>query len=89
VVPDVERIADELGELATALLRVVRKLPPGQVRQDALKELGRVRGRLDKLRKESPSAEVRTDGPKVSKGERSRLAEIEPSLSLRHFVKAR
>lgn len=89
MVPEVERIADQLGELATALLGVVRKLPPGQVRQNALKELGRIRGRLDQLGKKSPPAEVRTDGPKVSKGERSRLAEIEPSLSLRHFVKAR
>jgi len=89
VVSDVERITEELGELADALLAVVRKMPPGQVRQDALKELGRIRGRLDQLRKKGPPAEVRTDGPKVSKGERSRLAEIGPRRSVRRFVKVR
>jgi hypothetical protein len=39
----------DLAEMAQQLLAAVRKLPPGQKRQNALKELGLLRSRMCQL----------------------------------------
>jgi hypothetical protein len=39
-----------LEETATELLEAARKLPPGPVRHDSLKEIGRFRARITSLR---------------------------------------
>ena len=36
---------EELEKMAAQLMAAVRKLPPGQQRQDALREVGRLRSR--------------------------------------------
>ena len=41
---------DELEKLAAHLMAAVRNMPPGQQRQDSLKEIGRLRFRMDTLR---------------------------------------
>jgi len=49
-------LADDLRELETIaaqLLERAQKLPPGQLRQDALKEAGRFRARINALRQGS------------------------------------
>ena len=40
---------DDLDEMAAQLLDAVRKMPPGQKRQDALREIGRLRSRMHAL----------------------------------------
>jgi len=40
----------DLEELAAKLLETVRKLPPGAVRHDSLKEIGRLRAQIAALR---------------------------------------
>ena len=37
---------EDLEKMAAQLMTAVRKLPPGQQRQDALREIGRLRGRM-------------------------------------------
>jgi hypothetical protein len=37
---------EELERMAAQLMAAVRKLPPGQQRQDALREIGRLRSRM-------------------------------------------
>jgi hypothetical protein len=37
---------EDLDEMAAQLMAAVRNLPPGQQRQDALKEVGRIRSRM-------------------------------------------
>jgi hypothetical protein len=37
---------EELEKMAAQLMAAVRKLPPGQQRQDALREIGRLRSRM-------------------------------------------
>jgi hypothetical protein len=37
---------DELEKMAAQLMAAVRKLPPGQQRQDALREIGRLRSQM-------------------------------------------
>jgi hypothetical protein len=40
---------EDLEEMAARLLAAVREMPPGQRRQDALKEIGRLRSRMHEL----------------------------------------
>ena len=40
---------DDLDEIAAQLLDAVRKMPPGQKRQDALREIGSLRSRMHAL----------------------------------------
>jgi hypothetical protein len=40
----------DLEELAAKLLETARKLPPGAVRHDSLKEIGRLRAQIAALR---------------------------------------
>ena len=42
-------IADDLETAAVQLMAAVRQLLPGQKRQDALKEIGRLRSRMYQL----------------------------------------
>ena len=37
---------EELEKMAAQLMAAVRKLPPGQQRQDALREIGKLRSRM-------------------------------------------
>jgi hypothetical protein len=48
----VRRMRD-LDQMAAKLLQAARKLPPGQARQDALKEVGKLRARIDVLRQKT------------------------------------
>jgi hypothetical protein len=50
----------DLAEMAQQLLAAVRKLPPGQKRQNALKELGLLRSRTCQL-VERAAKSVRSD----------------------------
>ena len=43
----------ELEKMAAKLLEIAQRLPPGQSRQDALKEVGRLRARINAIRKPS------------------------------------
>jgi hypothetical protein len=49
---------DELEKLAAHLMAAVRNMPPGQQRQDALKEIGRLRFRMDALLRSTSSTQV-------------------------------
>jgi len=49
---------DELEKLAAHLMAAVRNKPPGQQRQDALKEIGRLRFRMDALLRSTSSTQV-------------------------------
>jgi hypothetical protein len=40
---------DELEKLVAHLMSAVRNMPPGQRRQESLKEIGRLRSRMDTL----------------------------------------
>jgi hypothetical protein len=40
---------EDLEKMAAQLLAAVREMPPGQRRQDALKEIGRLRSRMHHL----------------------------------------
>ena len=51
--PDVDIEMRDLEELAAKLLDTARKLPPGPVRYDSLKEIGQLRVRMDALRAKS------------------------------------
>ena len=54
---------EDLEKMAAALMAMVRDMPPGQQRQDALKEIGRLRFRMDTLLRSAsqPPAKGRTD----------------------------
>lgn len=41
---------EDLDEMATRLLAIARKLPPGKVRHEVLKQIGQFRVRIDALR---------------------------------------
>jgi hypothetical protein len=45
----------ELEAMAAALLEVACKLPRGDQRHDAIKEIGRLRARIGRLREAEPS----------------------------------
>jgi hypothetical protein len=45
---------DDLEETAARLMAAVRNLPPGPERQDALKEVGRLRSRMYGLLQQAP-----------------------------------
>ena len=47
---------DDLEKALAQLMAAVRQLPPGQQRQDALKEIGRLRGRVHELLERSAHA---------------------------------
>ena len=49
---------DELEKLAAHLMAAVRNMPPGQQRQDALKEIGRLRFRMGALLRSTSSSQV-------------------------------
>ena len=49
----------DLEELAAKLLETARKLPPGAVRHDSLKEIGRLRAQIAALR--APALPPRVD----------------------------
>jgi hypothetical protein len=57
---------DELEKLAARLMAAVRNMPPGQQRQDALKEIGRLRFRMDTL--------LRSTGSRQSTAKNERTA---------------
>ena len=59
---------DELEQLAARLMAAVRSMPPGQQRQDALKEIGRLRFRMGALLRSTSSSQV------LAKIERSAVA---------------
>jgi hypothetical protein len=42
-----------MGQMAAKLLEAVRKLPPGEVRQDIFKQIGKFRVRIDALREKT------------------------------------
>ena len=48
-----------LEETATELLEAARKLPPGPVRHDSLKEIGRFRARISALLKSEASVALK------------------------------
>ena len=56
---------DELEKLVVRLMAAVRNMPPGQQRQDSLKEVGRLRSRMDTLLRSANS------GQSLAKDERS------------------
>jgi len=47
----------ELEKLAAGLMAMARNMPRGQQRQDALKEIGRLRFRMDKLLRSASSSQ--------------------------------
>jgi hypothetical protein len=49
-------IADDLEKTAAELMVAVRQLAPGQERQDALKEIGKLRSRMHQLLERSAHA---------------------------------
>ena len=49
---------DELEKLAAHLMAAARNMPPGQQRQDALKEISRLRFRMDALLRSTSSSQV-------------------------------
>ena len=49
---------DELEKMAAHLMAAVRNMPPGHQRQDALKEIGRLRFRMDALLRSTTSSQV-------------------------------
>jgi hypothetical protein len=49
----------DLEDLAAKLLETARKLPPGAVRHDSLKEIGRLRAQIAALR--APALRPRAD----------------------------
>ena len=51
---------DELEKLVARLMAAVRNMPPGQQRQDALKEIGRLRFRMDALLRSASSSQSLT-----------------------------
>ena len=55
----------DLEEMVEKLLKAARKLPPGPVRHDILKEIGRFRVRLAALRAQSEQLQT---SKKISKG---------------------
>jgi hypothetical protein len=59
---------EDLEKLAGGLMAMVRNMPPGQQRQDALKEIGRLRFRMDALLRSASSRQV------LAKIERSAVA---------------
>jgi len=59
---------DEVEKLAAHLMAAARNMPPGQQRQDALKEIGRLRFRMDALLRSTSSSQV------LAKIERSAVA---------------
>jgi hypothetical protein len=48
---------DELEKLVVRLMAAVRNMPPGQQRQDSLKEIGRLRFRMDTLLRSANSSQ--------------------------------
>ena len=48
----------DLDKMAARLMATVRNMPPGQQRQDALKEIGRLRFRMDALLRSASSSQV-------------------------------
>jgi hypothetical protein len=55
---------EDLEKMAAQHLAAVREMPPGQRRQDALKEIGRLRSRMHRLPRQaakSKSSEVMKD----------------------------
>ena len=48
----------DLDKMAARLMATVRNMPPGQQRQDALKEIGRLRFRMDALLRSTSSTQV-------------------------------
>jgi len=57
---------EELEKMAAQLMAAVRKLPPGQQRQDALREIGRLRSRMYALLQPLSAGETGKSAP-VSK----------------------
>ena len=61
----------DLEEMIERLLETARKLPPGPERQDALKEVGRFRVRLDAISKKSNSLSESSPTQPTGKGRNS------------------
>jgi hypothetical protein len=61
---------DELEKLVAHLMSAVRNMPPGQQRQDSLKEVGRLRSRMDTLLRSANS------GQSLEKDERSAVGKL-------------
>jgi hypothetical protein len=47
----------DLDKMVSRLMATVRDMPPGQQRQDALKEIGRLRFRMDTLLRSASSSQ--------------------------------
>ena len=62
----------ELEVMAAKLLATVRNLPPGEIRHGILKEIGRLRARMGRLRKENPHSDQTTARPRGRPARRSR-----------------
>jgi hypothetical protein len=62
---------DEMEQLVAQLMAAVRSMPPGQQRQDALKEIGRLRFRMDKLLRTSGSSQSPTRDDRTVVAKRS------------------
>jgi len=54
---------EDLEKMAAQLMAAVRKLPPGQQRQDALREIGRLRSRMVALRRPLSAAGTGKSSP--------------------------
>jgi hypothetical protein len=61
---------DELEKLVARLMAAVRNMPPGQQRQDSLKEIGRLRFRMDTLLRSASSSQS------LAKDERSSVGKL-------------
>jgi hypothetical protein len=62
----------ELEVMAAKLLATARDLPPGEMRHGILKEIGRLRARMERLRKESTHSDQARPRPRGRPARRSR-----------------
>jgi hypothetical protein len=64
----------DLDKMAARLMATVRNMPPGQQRQDALKEIGRLRFRMDALLRSASSSQSLAKDERIVAAKRDRLA---------------
>jgi hypothetical protein len=62
----------ELEVMAAKLLATARDLPPGEMRHGILKEIGRLRARMEGLRKKNPRSDEASPRPRGRPARRSR-----------------